>query len=75
MNLLTTTVGECLNKAAMRNPSGVALITAQGGTSLTWQELSDEVHQVARGLLVSGLKKVIDWGFGLQTVLNGSSVF
>lgn len=57
MNLLTTTVGECLNKAAMRNPSGVALITSQRGASLTWQELSDEVHQVARGLLASGLKK------------------
>ncbi len=57
MHLLTTTVGECLNKAAMRNPSGVALITSQSGASLTWQELNDEVHQVARGLLVAGLKK------------------
>ena len=41
----------------MRNPSGVALITSQSGASLTWQELNDEVHQVARGLLVAGLKK------------------
>lgn len=57
MYLLTTTVGECLNKAAIRNPSGVALITSQSGASLTWQELSDQVHQVARGLLAAGLKK------------------
>lgn len=57
MHLLTATVGECLNKAAIRNPAGVALITSHSGASLTWQELNNEVQQVACGFLVAGLKK------------------
>ncbi|PWC17945.1 acyl-CoA synthase [Brenneria roseae subsp. roseae] len=57
MGLLTITAGECLNKAAMLNPSGIALIESRTGKSLTWQELNDDVNRVARGLLVRGMKK------------------
>ncbi|WP_265576101.1 AMP-binding protein [Proteus sp. CD3] len=57
MTLLETTVKECLNNVVKQYSSQIALIENQSKKILTWQQLQQEVDQVARGFLSIGLKK------------------
>lgn len=59
MTLLETTVKECLNNIVKQYASQIALIESQSKKTLSWQQLQQEVENVARGFLAIGLKKVI----------------
>jgi fatty-acyl-CoA synthase len=61
-------VGDLLDNSARRNPSGVALV--DGGTPVSYRELSSRAWALARGLLREGL------GAGSTVgVLSGNSAF
>lgn len=57
MTLLETTVKECLNNIVKQYASQIALIESQSKKTLSWQQLQQEVENVARGFLAIGLKK------------------
>lgn len=57
MTLLETTVKECLNNIIKQYASQIALIESQSKKTLSWQQLQQEVENVARGFLAIGLKK------------------
>ncbi|UDN35629.1 AMP-binding protein [Proteus sp. NMG38-2] len=57
MTLLEMTVKECLNNIVKQYASQTALIENQSKKTLSWQQLQQEVENVARGFLAVGLKK------------------
>ncbi len=57
MALLEMTVKECLNNIVKQYASQTALIENQSKKTLSWQQLQQEVENVARGFLAIGLKK------------------
>ncbi|WP_311748942.1 AMP-binding protein [Proteus penneri] len=57
MTLLEITVKECLNNIVKQYASQIALIESQSKKTLSWQQLQQEVENVARGFLAIGLKK------------------
>src|SRR5690606_7507715 len=54
--LIETTIGECFDRTAARDPDGMALIVGHQSVRWTWRELKARVDAVAAGLLQRGLK-------------------
>ncbi len=56
MELLDKTIGQALEEAALRNPSGDAIVSRHQGLRLSYRDLQREVERTARGL----------WGLGVR---------
>jgi fatty-acyl-CoA synthase len=56
MELLDKTIGQALEEAALRNPSGDAIVSRHQGLRLSYRDLQREVERTARGL----------WGLGIR---------
>ncbi len=54
--LLDITIGDCFDRAVLRDPEGEALVVRHQGVRWTWRELKARVDAVAAGLLERGLK-------------------
>jgi len=50
-----TDVADLVAEAAVENPDRLAIVEAEGGRSLTWAGLEDEVGRVATGLAAAGV--------------------
>jgi len=54
--LIDRTIGDCFDRAVLRDPEGEALVVRHQGVRWTWRALKARVDAVAAGLLERGLK-------------------
>jgi fatty-acyl-CoA synthase len=69
--LMKQTVGDLLDEMAERYPDHEAVVYGDFPFRKTYSQFRDTCNQVAKGLMAMGVKKVIMWPCGQQTIQNG----